>query len=222
MASNGKPQFLRQVFSLQSNGAAAKAVNASVRQDKVRTSSVHRGTRQPVTVTKRTRTDGSGTKTPRSKNSPIRKKQRVLVGLWVKPRVKEELQRIAQTEGISLSSVGSALLEEALQHSLSARYAPLLEPIIRNEIRQQMRGISSRLAWLLVRVAFDTGQTRAIVANILGRQQGITEDVLKNILAMSQRTAKGNITRRTPQIAELMEAVEKWLNAEDEKKEPSN
>jgi hypothetical protein len=222
MASNGKPQFLRQVFSLQPNWAAAEAVNAAVRQDKVRASPVRIGTNQPDTVTKHTRTDGSGTKTPRSQNSPIRKKQRVLVGLWVKPRVKEELQRIAQTEGISLSSVGSALLEEALQHSLSARYAPLLEPIIRNEIQKQMRGISSRLAWLLVRVAFDTGQTRAIVANILGRQQGITEETLKTILAMSQRTAKGNITRRTPQLTELMEAVEKWLNAEDEKKEPSN
>ena len=47
----------------------------------------------------------------------------------------------------------------------------------------------------------------------------MTEDTLKNILAMSQRTAKGNITRRTPQITELMEAVEKWLA---EEKEPSN
>jgi hypothetical protein len=219
--NNGKRQSVNNVFSLQSNGAATNAGNAAVVQDKVRTSSVRIGTRQPVTVTKRTRTDVSGTKTPRSKNSPIHKNQRVLVGLWVKPRVKEELQRIAQTEGISLSSVGSALLEEALQHSLSAKYAPLLEPIIRNEIRQQMRGISSRLAWLLVRVAFDTGQTRSLVTNILGRQQGMTEDMLKNILAMSQRTAKGNITRKTPQLTELMEAVEKWL-AEDEKKEPSN
>jgi hypothetical protein len=72
-----------------------------------------------------------------------------------------------------------------------------------------------------VRIAFDTGQTRSLVTNILGRQQGMTEDVLKNILAMSQRTAKGNLTRRAPQISELMEAVEKWL-AEDEEKEPRN
>jgi hypothetical protein len=222
MSNNEKHQSSKNIFSHQPNGVLSETPNASVRQDKVRTSSVRTGTRQPVTVTKRTRTDGSVTKTPRSKNSPIHKKQRVLVGLWVKPRVKEELQRIAQTEGISLSSVGSALLEEALQHSLSAKYAPLLEPIIRNEIRQQMRGISSRLAWLLVRVAFDTGQTRAIVTNILGRQQGMTEETVKTILAMSQRTAKGNITRKTPQIAELMEAVEKWLNAEDEEKEPRN
>jgi hypothetical protein len=38
---------------------------------------------------------------------------------------------------------------------------------------------------------------------------------------MSQQTAKGNITRRSPQLTELMEAVEKWL-AEDEEKNPSN
>jgi hypothetical protein len=220
--NNGKRQSAKNVFQNQTNSFSQTLTHGDVVQDKVRTSSVRPATRQPVTVTKRTRTDVSGTKTPRSQNSPIRKKQRVLAGLWVKPRVKAELQRIVQTEGISLSSVGSALLEEALQHSLSAKYAPLLEPIIRNEIQQQMRGISSRLAWLLVRVAFDTGQTRAIVANILGHQQGMTEDILKNILAMSQRTAKGNITRKSPQLTELMEAVEKWLLAEDEKKEPSN
>jgi hypothetical protein len=49
----------------------------------------------------------------------------------------------------------------------------------------------------------------------------MTEETLKTTLAMSQRTANGNITRKTPQLAELMEAVEKWL-ADDEKKEPSN
>jgi hypothetical protein len=97
----------------------------------------------------------------------------------------------------------------------------LLEPIIKSAIQKAMRARDARLAWLLVRVAFDAEQTRSLVTNILGRQQGMTEDMLKNILAMSQRTAKGNITRKTPQLTELMEAVEKWL-AEDEEKKPSN
>jgi hypothetical protein len=222
MASNGKPQFLRQVFSQQSNVAAGERFDASVGQDKVRTSSVHRGTRQPVTVTKRTRTDGSGTKIPRSQNSPIHKKQRVLVGVWVEPIVKRELQRIAQEEGLTVSKASAALLKQALQHNVDMHYSELLTPVIETAIDKRMRSRDARLAWLLVRVAFDTGQTRSLVTNILGRQQGMTEDLLKNILTMSQRTAKGNITRRTPQITELMEAVEKWLNAEDEEKEPSN
>lgn len=74
-----------------------------------------------------------------------------------------------------------------------------------------MRAISTRLAWLLVRVAFDSGQTRSLVTNILGRQSGMNQDLLKTILAESGKTAKANITRRTPQLTELIEAVDKWI-----------
>jgi hypothetical protein len=141
--------------------------------------------------------------------------------LWVDPIVKRELQRIAEQEGLTVSKTGSSLLKQALQNNVNMQYSELLTPIIETAIDKRMRSRDARLAWLLVRVAFDTGQTRSLVANILGRQQGMTEETLKTILAMSQRTAKGNITRKTPQIAELMEAVEKWL-AEDEEKEPRN
>lgn len=78
-----------------------------------------------------------------------------------------------------------------------------------------MRSISTRLAWLLVRVAYDGGQTRSLVTNILGRQPGMTPDLLKTILKGSGKTAKANITRRTPQIVALIEAVEEWLVAGD-------
>jgi hypothetical protein len=221
MASNGKPQFLTQVFSLQSNGAAGKRFNASVRQDKARISSAQRGTAQPAPLTKYTRAKPSNSKIPRSQNSPTRTKRTQKLTLWVEPIVKDELERIAKREGLSLSKSGAAFLKRSLQQNIDLEYSALLTPIIEAAIDKRMNARDNRLAWLLVRVAFASEQTRAITANILGRQQGMTEETLKNILAMSQRTAKGNITRRTPQIAELMEAVEKWL-AGDEKKEPSN
>jgi hypothetical protein len=66
-----------------------------------------------------------------------------------------------------------------------------------------------------VRVAFDAGQTRSLVTNILGRQAGVSPEVLKTILAGSGKSAKANITRRTPQMAELFEAVEQWMVAEE-------
>jgi hypothetical protein len=160
-------------------------------------------------------------KPTRSQNRPNPKRKTVHLTLWVDPIVKRELQRIAEQEGLTVSKTGAALLKQALQHNVDMHYSALLEPIIRSEIQQQMKGISSRLAWLLVRIAFDTGQTRSLVTNILGRQQGITEDMLKTILTMSQRTAKGNITRRSPELKELFDAVEKWL-AEDEEKDRSN
>jgi hypothetical protein len=120
-----------------------------------------------------------------------------------------------------VSAAGAAFLKQALQNNVDMHYSALLTPIIEAAIDKRMRQRDSRLAWLLVRVAFDTGQTKSLVTNILGKQQGMTEDALKNILAMSQRTAKGNITRKTPQLAELMEALEKWLAAEQET-EPTN
>jgi hypothetical protein len=221
MASNGKPQFFGQVFSQQSNGAAGEAVNAAVVQDKARISSARTATRQPASHDKTTRAREMGNSATRSQNSPNLKQKTVQLTLWVDPIVKAELTRLAEREGLSVSATGRGFLEKAIQTDLDLEYGALLTPIIEAAIDKRMRSRDSRLAWLLVRVAFDTGQTRAIVANILGRQSGMTEEKLKNFLAMSQATAKGNITRKTPQITELMEAVEKWL-AEDEEKEPRN
>ena len=221
MPNNGKHQFSKNIFSHQPNEAKAETLNASVRQDKGRISSARIGTQHPAPHQNPMRPHGLNTGAPRSKNKPTPKRKTVHLTLWVDPIVKRELQRVAELEGLTVYKTGAAFLKQALQHNVDMRYCALLTPIIETAIDNRMRSRDSRLAWLLVRVAFDTGQTRSLVTNILGRQQGMTEDVLKNILAMSQRTAKGNLTRRTPQIAELMEAVEKWL-AEDEQKEASN
>jgi hypothetical protein len=80
-----------------------------------------------------------------------------------------------------------------------------------------MNARDTRLAWLLVRVAFASEQTRAIAANILGRQQGMTEETLKTILAMTKRSAHAQLTRRNPALAELLVAVKQWVGqAENE------
>jgi hypothetical protein len=137
--------------------------------------------------------------------------------LWVKPVVKSELQRIAEREGISVSAAGGALLEQALQQHIDMQYSALLQPIIEQAIRQQMRSYSTRIAVLLVRSLFTSEQTRGIVTNILGRQPGVTPDILTTILDGSSKTAKGNITRITPQLADLLKQVEQWLEQEEEK-----
>jgi hypothetical protein len=130
--------------------------------------------------------------------------------------VKDELERIATREGLSLSKSGAAFLKRSLQQNIDLEYSALLTPIIEAAIDRRMRARDARLAWLLVRIGFASEQTRAIVTNILGRQQGMTEETLKNILAMSQRTAKGNITRTSPDLREIMNALEDWLLSEEQ------
>jgi hypothetical protein len=222
MASNRKPQSVKQIFSQQSNGAVVEAFNASVRQDKGRISSARIGTPQPAPQTTPIRPQPLNTDTARSKKKPDPKRKTVHLTLHVDPIVKQELQQVAEQEGLTVSKTGSAFLEQALQNNVDMHYSALLEPIIKTAIRKHITAGFNRLAWLLVRIAFDAEQTRAIATNILGRQQGMTEETLKNILAMSQRTAKGNITRTSPEMRELIDAVENWLFSKDEEQEQGN
>ena len=139
------------------------------------------------------------------------KRQTVKLTTWIKPGVKTELQRIASAEGLSLSRTGAAALEEWLAGRLQVQYAGILQPIIEQAIAKQMRAYSSRIAMLLVRSMFTSEQTRALVTNILTRQQGINQSVLEDILNGTSNTAKRNIKQITPQLATLVAEVEQWL-----------
>jgi hypothetical protein len=59
----------------------------------------------------------------------------------------------------------------------------------------------------LVRVAVDAGQTKGIATSILGRQPGVTPDMLKTIVANSGKSAKVNLSQKTPEMLELMEEL---------------
>jgi hypothetical protein len=74
-----------------------------------------------------------------------------------------------------------------------------------------MRSYSSRIAVLLVRSLFTSEQTRSLATNLLGRQPGVTQPVLEEILNGTSNTAKRNITRITPQLADLITEVEHWM-----------
>jgi hypothetical protein len=222
MASNGNHQSAKNIFSRQPNGGVAETLDASVEQDKTALTRGSPASPQPEPPQKAAQSHALNNNPQRAKKHGSTKRKTVHLVLWVKPIVKAELQRIADQEGLSLSKAAGTLLARALDGHMDRNYNALLTPIIETAIDKRMRARDARLAWLLVRVAFDAGQTRSLVTNILGRQSGMTEETLKTILAMSQRTAKGNITRRTPQLTELMEVVEKWLLAEHDEKAPNN
>lgn len=133
---------------------------------------------------------------------------------WISPQLKAELARIASQEKLSVSKTVATILEEGVRQKLHIQHAILLQPIIETTIRREMRAYSSRLAILLVRSLFASEQTRSIATNILGRQAGVTQPVLEEILNGSSNTAKRNITRVTPQLSDLVEEIKKWMGEE--------
>ncbi len=138
----------------------------------------------------------------------------VQVAGWITPQLKAELGRIAQQEKLSVSKTVATILEEGVRQKLHIQHAILLQPIIETTIRREMQSYSSRLAILLVRSLFASEQTRSIATNILGRQAGVTQPVLEEILNGSSSTAKRNITRVTPQLSDLVEEIKKWMEGE--------
>jgi hypothetical protein len=182
MANTVQLHFSQNVFLRQSYSVVEQQPDLGVGQDKGASRRARIATDQPAPHGRVTRSQELNNDTPRSQNKRTPKRKTIHLTLWVKPVVKTELERLAEQEGLSVSSVGTGFLEKAMQTSLDMQYGALLQPIIREAITKQMRSMSTRLAFLLVRVAFASEQTRALATNILGRQQGVTPSVLNRLV----------------------------------------
>ena len=217
MVNNSHPHSHQNVFSNQANPTKNKDAHGDLGQDKRVFTRARIASRQPARSHIPMRAQPTDNKTPRSQNAPVAKRRTVQLTLWTNPIVKAEIQRIAKREGLSESAVGAAILEKALQQNADLEYGALLRPIIESAIKDNLQTMSTRLALLLVRVAFASEQTRSLVTNILKRQPGLSSEALDDILDRSADAAKSKITKKTPQLEELIAEVKDWLQATDNK-----
>ena len=211
MVNTAHTQSEHNVFARQRHTANGQQPRSGVWQDNPTPPRARRASPQPAPRKKSMRPQAMNSNPHRSQNRPTAKRKTVHLTLWVKPVVKAELARIAESEGVSVSRAGGAFLEHALQQDIHTQHGALLDTIIDKAISKHMRSYSTRIAMLLVRVAFDAGQTRSLVTNLLGRHPGVTPKELTEILDGSSKAAKSKITRSTPQLAELIAEVEQWF-----------
>src|SRR5207248_3152331 len=194
-----------------------KIFNAGVWQDKDASRRVRIASSQPVMVGDTPRTPPQNTKSTRVQNHPTRRKLRQ-VASWVDEPIIAQLQELARSQGLSMSQTIHDLLKEILRQKFYQQQAATLPSIIEKAVAKSNRSLATRLVSLLVRIAFDTGQTRIVATNTLGMQAGMTEDSLKEILDTADKRTKANLTRTTPPLTELIKAVEKWLLEGEEEK----
>jgi hypothetical protein len=105
--------------------------------------------------------------------------------------------------------------KEACKQTLICNMARLL-----NRLQDEMRSLRKFVALCFARIGLDTGQTRAIATNILGRQPGMTPKICDTILDKSAETAKKNLTRQTPQIAQILDVYDQFLTKTDREPDP--
>src|SRR4051794_25625403 len=154
MPNKPRLQIIRDIFKQQPKQRDGKDPYAGVRQDKGAAIGARLSSRQPSRTPSDQRAQRLKKDLDRSHIVNTTRRATEKLTLWVDPVVKAELQRRARRNNLSLSSTGGALLQKALQESIDMEYGALLEPIIREEVRRSIRSFSSRIALLLVRVAF--------------------------------------------------------------------
>jgi hypothetical protein len=142
------------------------------------------------------------------------KRQTVQFTTWVKPAVKHELHRRAKAAGLTVSRTGAAALEQWIAQQSHIEHRGIFQPMIEHAVAKEIRPLISRVVILLVRSLFSMEQTRGMVRNVLGRQPGVTESLLNQIIDRAGTDARHNLARKTPQLERLLkdiEAIEQWL-----------
>jgi hypothetical protein len=133
------------------------------------------------------------------------------VTLWVKPAVKAELKRLAGMDELTVSKTGAALLEAAIHQKLHVQHALLLQPIIEQTVRKELRSFSNRLVFFLMRIAFASEQARILITNVLDRilrREGMTGKTFTSLVDQSNKLARRNIIHKTPQLQTLLDEWE--------------
>jgi len=222
MANNERTQFPHIVFEEQSNTPKVQQPLSGVGQDKSVLTSDRIASQQPASLEKLSRSHRIETKNTRSQNRPTAKRRTVPLQLWVDPLVKAEIQRTADREGLSASKVGSSFLEDAIRQDVHAQYNALLQPMMRQIIREELRTFSNRLVFFLMRIAFASEQGRILITNVLDRilrREGVSPDTFTNLVDQSSKMARRNILHKTPQLKSLLEEWERlFQDAEGDNK----
>ncbi len=211
MANSIKPQNPGNVFQHQSHPSNRQRPPGGVRQEG-RSRNGALSASLPVSLSaKELSALALNRKLPRSQNNHTVYQKKQKVTMRINPIIHGDLLRKAKDAGIPHSVAAAVIFERAVQLDVDMQYGALLEPVLERGMAKNLRE-EEKQTLLLARLTYEVGQIRGIVTNILGRMQGVNQEILATIIKESGNSALANITRLTPQVREIMMRLEKWLS----------
>ena len=179
-------------------------------QDKYARSRVRAASDQPVMDANPPRTPSVNTAGARTHKRST-KRRLCQIASWVDDPLMLQLKEHARSQKLSMSEAVRGLLREIMLQKLEKQQAAALPELIERAVGHAIRRMAAPLATFLVRLTFDVGQIKTLSTNTLGMQEGVTEELLKNILADADRRTRGSLSRKNPKLTLLIKAVEEWL-----------
>jgi hypothetical protein len=130
-----------------------------------------------------------------------------------------KVRKLARDKNLSQSKA----LRRVVIKGLSAEDGELDEALDREALAERHardnRRLARRLSWLLIWLLFDVSHIKAHTTNLLSMQKGMSEELFKDILTDADRHTKTKLARKNPELTEFVDAIEKWLSAEEDEEE---
>ena len=144
------------------------------------------------------------------------KRQKVKLYIWVEPMEKKELERLAESEGLSLSRTGREILVDGLRQRLRIEREVLATPILEAFFDKKMNQMMNRLSEFLGRSVYEEGQMRWLFVNMLYREvitpdKKLTQDEFYTLLDTSQKETVKSVKQWNANVQDVVEAIKKWL-----------
>jgi hypothetical protein len=178
-----------------------------VRQEKGLLTQALKTSAQPGSVGGGQRPEAVGSKNDRSQSRAPERVKLVHCTFWIDPRVRAEMERQAEEEGLYLSEVGAKACAAWVRNSIQQQQDDLLEPRLRHMMREEIQALGERLVFFELRNAFASEQTRILTTDLYKRQlqkEGVTKEKFYQLMDASDVMATKNITQRSPKFKGLL------------------
>jgi hypothetical protein len=149
------------------------------------------------------------------------KRQKVKLYIWVDPPEKIELERIAESEGLSVSQTGRAMIVDGIRQKLRIEREVLATPILEASFDTKMNQMMNRLAEYVSRSVFETGQLRWLYINTLYREvlhpdAKLSKEEFYKLLETSEKETIKRVKQWNPNIKDMVAAIRQSFKEGDD------
>jgi hypothetical protein len=153
--------------------------------------------------------------TKRSQNHAIMRPKEKLY-IWVEPQEKAQLERIAESKGLSVSQTGRAIIVDGIRQELRIEREVLAVPILEAYFDKKMNVVINRISEFLARCVYEGGQVRWLFVNTLYREvlnsdKKLTKEEFYKLLDTSQKETIKSVKQWNPHIKDMVAAIKEYV-----------
>jgi hypothetical protein len=181
-------------------------------QDKLRFSTLNTASAQPL------RAEETALKEKAVRNQPqefkdTNKPRTKLAGGWVDLDTDAIIEQRKKELKVTRSKMIAIMLKEAAQNDAFNRNQAILAPIIRETMRSEFQLFTNRFLIPIACIAYKVGYILELLIGFFSLY--LDEKTLHRLDTESEKCARGNVTRRTPQVDEVREKLRRSMEEID-------